>query len=59
MRSDVFKNIEVGSAIIKDRLDNFDDVDTRTVITSKSFRGLNVRKKDKRKIKHNLFKQSE
>ena len=58
MRSDVFKNIEVGSAIIKDRLDNFDDVDTRTVITSKSFRGLNVRKKDKRKIKHNLFKQS-
>ena len=30
----------------------------RTVITSKSFRGLNVRKKDKRKIKHHLFKQS-
>lgn len=58
IRSDVFKNIEVGSAIIKDRLEDFDDLDTRTVITSKSFRGLNVRKKDKRKIKQHLFKQS-
>lgn len=58
VRSDIFKNIEVGTAIIKDRLEAFDDADTKTVVTSKSFRGLNVRKKDKRKIKHTLFKQS-
>jgi len=58
VRSSVFKNLEVGSAIIKDRLEDFDDLDAKTVITSKSFRGLNIRKKDKRRIKQHLFKQS-
>lgn len=58
VRSSVFKNLEVGSAIIKDRLEGFDDSDAKTVITSKSFRGLNIRKRDRRKIKQNLFKQS-
>ncbi|KAF6031814.1 FAM207A [Bugula neritina] len=57
VRSSVFKNLEVGSAIIKDRLEDFDDLDAKTVITSKSFRGLNIRKKDKRRIKQHLFKQ--
>jgi len=34
VRSSVFKNLEVGSAIIKDRLEDFDDLDAKTVITS-------------------------
>ncbi|XP_067938312.1 ribosome biogenesis protein SLX9 homolog [Watersipora subatra] len=57
VRSDVFKNVEVGSAIVKERLQDFDDSDAKTIITSKSFRGLNIRKKDKRKIKQHLFKR--
>lgn len=58
MRSDIFKNVGVGTAIIKDRLEDFDDADTKTVVTSKTFHGLNIRKKDKRIIKQSLFKES-
>ena len=34
------------------------DLDTRSVVTSKSLHGLNLKKKDKRKLRHTLWTKS-
>ncbi|OWF35894.1 ribosome biogenesis protein slx9-like [Mizuhopecten yessoensis] len=48
----LFKGLKINKETLKQELPDFD---TRSTITSKSLRGLNMKKKDKRKLKHDLW----
>ena len=51
-----FRGMKITTETLKQNLPDFD---TRSVITSKSFKGLNLKKKDKKRLRHDLWMESE
>jgi len=49
----MFSGMDIDIEKLEGQLPDLDDA--RSVVTSKSFRGLNISKKDKRKVKHDFF----
>jgi len=50
---------DIGSILDQLRETKVDaDLDTRSIVTSKSLHGLNLKKKDKRKLRHTVWKKS-
>ena len=54
-RTNPFRGMKITTETLKQNLPDFD---TRSVITSKSFKGLNLKKKDKMKLRHDLWIES-
>ncbi|XP_033729102.1 protein FAM207A-like isoform X2 [Pecten maximus] len=48
----IFKGLKINKETLKQELPDFD---TRSTITSKSLKGLNMKKKDKKKLRHELW----
>ncbi|KAK3600591.1 hypothetical protein CHS0354_020984 [Potamilus streckersoni] len=51
----LFKNVKIGKEALQ--LQKLPDFDAKSTITSKSLKGLQLRKKDKRKLRHELWNQ--
>ena len=51
----LFQNIDIDISSMKKQLPDFD---ARSTITSKTLKGSNMTKKDKRKLKHDIWMKS-
>ncbi|KAL3858950.1 hypothetical protein ACJMK2_009196 [Sinanodonta woodiana] len=51
----LFKNVKIGKEALQ--LQKLPDFDAKSTITNKSLKGLQLRKKDKRKLRHELWNQ--
>ena len=56
--SNPFSGVRIDPKELTQQLIDNDDWDTKSAVTSKSFRGLNVKKKDKLKIRHEVWMKS-
>ena len=54
--SNVFKNLKIDKEDLVQKLPN--DWDTKSAITSTSLKGLHLKKKDRKKLRHELLVQS-
>ena len=51
-----FQGLKITTDMLRQNLPDFD---THSVITSKSFKGMNLKKKEKQKLRHDLWVESE
>ena len=56
LASNVFKNLKIDKEDLVQKLPN--DWDTKSAITSTSLKGLHLKKKDRKKLRHELLVQS-
>lgn len=56
LTSNVFKNLKIDKEALVQKLPN--DWDTKSAITSTSLKGLHLKKKDRKKLRHELLVQS-
>lgn len=56
LTSNVFKNLKIDKEDLVQKLPN--DWDTKSAITSTSLKGLHLKKKDRKKLRHELLVQS-
>ncbi|XP_067686117.1 ribosome biogenesis protein SLX9 homolog [Haliotis asinina] len=54
MSDNIFGSLKIDNKALAQKLPDFD---ARSTVTSKTFKGLNLKKKDKRKIRHEVFMQ--
>ena len=47
--------MKITTDLLKQQLPDFD---TQSVVTSKTFKGMNLKKKDKKKLRHDLWMES-
>ena len=52
----MFSNLNIDIAQLESQLPDLDDA--RSMVTTKSLRGMNLSKKDKRKVKHEFLMKS-
>ncbi|XP_046380389.1 ribosome biogenesis protein SLX9 homolog [Haliotis rufescens] len=54
LSDNIFSSLKIDNKALAQKLPDFD---ARSTVTSKTFKGLNLKKKDKRKIRHEVFMQ--
>ena len=51
-----FRGMKITTETLKQNLPDFD---ARSTVTSKTFKGMNLKKKDKKRLRHDLWMESE